>query len=525
MLLLSASAAGFTHAAFGQEIPGVVRSEVGAVGVADSAPRSRGRGWSTEASVTALATLTNNANYGSTDVRAGDLVLEVIPALRLSREGRRLRVNGYLAFDALAYVDGTQVSRVLPKANVAANVEAIENLFFVDASIFADQLIVNPYVPGSGFASTNNLYTSTQARLAPYFKGNIGRNVNWQLRSDNSYTWTSQTDTPLDNTYYVRNLAEIVRDPTPVGVTLRLVNDVTRFKDQVQQDQTLDTALALVDYAFSPQLAVGLRGGYEKTNYTGDETAGPIYGVTARWQPSPVTSLVGYWEDRFFGPSYQVEFSHRQRRLASSFSSYRTITTYPQVLFQLPSTSSVSGLLDAILVARFPDPVERATQVRDLVVRQGLPQSLPAGTYIYNQSANILTGASINWALTGVRNILAFGLFYLKTELLPDARVPPSFLVFNNSVQQGGGLTLSHRVSRVVTANGAVSTQYTRGFDANEGLNARENIASLQFNWQVSPRSTAFVGARYQVQTTTSAALAATESSEAAVFTGLFHRM
>ena len=169
------------------------------------------------------------------------------------------------------------------------------------------------------------------------------------------------------------------------------------------------------------------------------ETSGPIYGGNLTWRPSPLTFFDGYWEERFYGPSYQYQFTHRQRRVATTISGYRTITTYPQVLFQIPSTNSVSGLLDAILVARFPDPVERAQQAQDLIARQGLPESLPAGAVIYNQSANVLTGANASWALIGVRNTLALNLFYLKTETLPDPRVPPSFLILNNSIQQGGG--------------------------------------------------------------------------------------
>ena len=76
------------------------------------------------------------------------------------------------------------------------------------------------------------------------------------------------------------------------------------------------------------------------------------------------------------------------------------------MLFQIPSTTSVSGLLNAILVARFPDPVERAQQVQDLIMRQARPSLFPAGAYIYNQSANILTGANASWALIGTRNTL-----------------------------------------------------------------------------------------------------------------------
>ena len=70
-----------------------------------------------------------------------------------------------------------------------------------------------------------------------------------------------------------------MRAPTPLGLTLRLTNDLTRIQDQVQPDQTLNTALAIVDYAFTPQFTFGLRGGYENTTYTAIEEAGPIYGA------------------------------------------------------------------------------------------------------------------------------------------------------------------------------------------------------------------------------------------------------
>jgi uncharacterized protein (PEP-CTERM system associated) len=349
--------------------------------------------------------------------------------------------------------------------------------------------------------------------------------VNWQVRSDNSFTWSSRPDDPLGNAYYVRNLAEVERTPTPFGWIVRLTNDLTRTDNQVQPDQTLNTALAIFNYAFTPQFTFGLRGGYENTTYTAVETAGPIYGANLAWYPSPLTSVVGYWEERFYGPSYQFVASHRQRRVASSFSFYRTISTYPQVLFQVPATTSVSGMLNTILLGRFPDPVQRADAVQDLMTRQGLPQSLPGGAYIYNQSANILTGGNANWALIGVRNTLSLNLFYLKTSYLPDPRVPPTFLAFNNSIQQGGGITLSHTVTPVVSLNGGLGTSYTRGFGPTEGTNSRQNTVSLQSNWTVSPRTSAFLGTFYQYQTSTNVALLAGNQSQFAVFAGLFHRL
>ena len=165
-------------------------------------------GWWSETSITTQATLTNNANYGESEVREGDLIIQLIPTWTFHREGAQLRVAGSVALDMLGYVNGVQTSSILPQANILANLEAIENLFFVDASIVVDQFVENPFLPSSAYSSTNNLYTTTNARLAPYFKGNIGQYVSWQIRSDNTYTWTSQSDSPLENAFYVRNLAD-----------------------------------------------------------------------------------------------------------------------------------------------------------------------------------------------------------------------------------------------------------------------------------------------------------------------------
>jgi uncharacterized protein (PEP-CTERM system associated) len=496
-------------------------------GAAAEGTRRGGQRWYTEASVTGLTTVTNNANYGEGGggLKEGDVILELIPSLRFNREGARLRVSGDIALDMLAYLDGTQVNRILPQASVLANLEAVDNLFFVDASFTANQQVENPFLPRTGFASTNNLYTYAQTRLVPYLRGNFGPLIEWQLRSDNSYTWTTQTTDPLSDVYFGSHLAEVTRQPTPFGLTLRASSDVTRFKDQVQPDQTLKTALAILDYAFTPQFTFGLRGGYEVTTYTADETSGPIYGANLAWRPSPLTSAIGYWEHRFYGPSYQFDVTHRHRRLASSLSFYRTITTYPQLLFRIPPTGNVSGLLDAIMVARFPDPVERAREVQDLIARQALPESLPGGAFIYNQSANILTGASATTALVGARNTISLNIFYLKTELLPDARLPPTFVVSNNSEQYGAGVSLSHRLSPVASVTGTVSGLETRGFGPTEGLRTQQGLASLQLNWQASPRTTWFVGTRYQYQTDEGTVASLADSSEAAIFAGLIHRL
>ena len=131
---------GIMPPAAGQTLPAGAGYQVGQ-GLDLQAAGRPGLGWWNEFSITTQATLTNNANYGTSGVREGDLILELIPTWNFHREGARLRVDGSVALDMLGYVNGVQVSSILPQANILANLEAIDNLFFVDASILVDQLV------------------------------------------------------------------------------------------------------------------------------------------------------------------------------------------------------------------------------------------------------------------------------------------------------------------------------------------------------------------------------------------------
>ncbi len=142
----------------------------------------------------AQATLTNNANYEQSAQREGDLVFNVLPAVGFPREGPRLRVDGAASLNLIGYADGTQTSRMLPQANILANLEAIDQLFYIDAALQANQSLINPFLPRSDASSTFNKYTYVQGSVAPYLQGNFANDWRYLVRSDNSYTYTTQSD-------------------------------------------------------------------------------------------------------------------------------------------------------------------------------------------------------------------------------------------------------------------------------------------------------------------------------------------
>ena len=110
-----------------------------------------------------------------------------------------------------------------------------------------------------------------------------------------------------------------------------------------------------------------------------------------------------------------------------------------------------------------------------------------------------------------------------KTELLPDAAIPPTFINLNNNVQTGASLTLSHRLTPVVSVNATAGWSETRGFDQSAGLVTDHSIFRVQVSRQLSPRTNAFIGARYQQEDSTSGGIG--DRNEAAIFVGLFHQL
>jgi uncharacterized protein (PEP-CTERM system associated) len=129
-----------------------------AAAVATAPDVARAQSWRTDSSVTAQATVTNNANYGVGDAES-DVVLNIVPAIGFAREGGRLHVDGSAALNMIGYVQGSQTSRIFPQIDILAELEAIEDIFFIEGAVIANQDLLNPFLPRSDESSTFNKYT------------------------------------------------------------------------------------------------------------------------------------------------------------------------------------------------------------------------------------------------------------------------------------------------------------------------------------------------------------------------------
>ena len=480
--------------------------------------------WTVDASVTTQATVTDNSAFEESRIEGpNDVVLTVAPSLTFRREGARLRAGGTVGLSAAHYVDGTQAGRLVPAGNVGATLEAIERSFFIDAAAVVTQTRSNPFAPRAAGVPTVDRLQTAQARISPYLQGSPSPNLRYLVRSENSWTDTRAKGRPAGelNGYVGRHFAEIERLPRPWGLALQAERTATRFTDTTQGTLTLDVARVRTDYAFGPELVLGLRAGYERNNYVlGDQGNGSIYGAEAMWRPTERTDLNAHWEHRFFGSGWRASFAHRRPRVAFNALLSRDVGSAPQSLFTLAPTDDVAALMDAAFTTRVPDPVERARLVQDVIARQGLPTSLGAPLTIYTQRISLISSRSVSVVLLGARSSIALTGFYLRTEDLPDSVFAVLSTAAENNTQRGGTLTYSHQMTPLTSLNATYGYTRTRALRAIAPDASDQHSLRVQTQHRLGPKTSGFVGARYQLFNSSTT----NDAREKAAFAGLTHR-
>ena len=484
-------------------------------------PCARAERWSVDAGVSSQLTWSSNGELGIGNGRE-DAILDLRPHLTIRAEGPRLRLSGSAALSGITSANGTQPSRVLPQVELNARLEAIERLLFLEAGVRALQTSQNPFGALPEAATSQNTLTTTLARFSPSIEAAAGPRSRYRLRSDNSWTHESGSAiTPLTSAaagYFGRHSLMFEQDPRPLGWRLEAERSVTRYRDQTQPSLNLDLARASVDYALTDDFSAGVRVGREHTSLVTADDQRTLYGVQARWQPSPRTQLSVFEEKRFFGPSWRLGFDHRTPQIAWNIVWSRTLDTAPQSLFDLPASENVAALLDAIFTSRYPDPIERARAVQDFIARQGLPTSTLHPTSLFAQRLSLVNLRNASVALIGVRNTVTLAGFESRTEDAADAGSFAGGTAATNNTQQGASLSLTHRLTPQMGMT--VSADWSRIQALRAPDRTTQRAARAQLNLQLSPKTGAFIGARYRKLESN----VTPQGHEGAVSAGLDHR-
>ncbi len=453
-----------------------------------------------DASIGSKLTYTDNALYGVAEPKS-DFILEVLPRVVISGEGSRVRLAGTAELAALTYAGGTRPSRLLPLGDLIALVKPVDNFLFVESELRSTQEIENAFGARSAGRTDATTHSVRELRISPYVESATGGGLRYGVRSDNLRVqearrggFETQVDAPSSSGYFGHHSLHVSQDPRPFGWRIEAERNDTRYSDSTQPSVVQDTARAIVDYALAYDLDVGVRAGYERNSFFSTDRFRPIYGLEVKWRPSARTNLTAFEEKRYFGQARQFSFDHRMRVLAWSMLFSRGTETATQGLFQLPATGNVAALLDGLFAARYPDPAERARQVQLFIAQQGLPESTQQPTNLLSQRLSLVTAGNASVALNGARNSLVLSGYYRRTVDAPDAGGLATGRAFNNNVQRGAELALSHRLTPVVNVTIAGTFSRIQALASVGSERTTEAGARANLTFRLSPKTSLAVG-------------------------------
>lgn len=465
-----------------------------------------GAEWKPSLSVSGTSTLTDNARLAPEGREEADLLNLVTPTLGVNKDGARLKVNARYSPTLLWYTGGSVASSVRNTLLSNANLEVIDNFFYVDGRANIFQTFLSPFGPQPGDigSSTANRTEVTTLGISPYIRGRLPGGSQYSIRDDVNYTTFSAGERPdtlgnsvaarwdgVGGTFIVPSFDYNYNSVT-YGTQPAFVSQLARLR-----------ATANVD----TDLQVFATGGYESNDFVFTEQKGAIYGGGFNWKPSPRTDVRVGVERRFFGNSYNFDATYRTAFTAWSVRAARQIQTSQQQFQQFtnPSTSSLRATLDALFAPLIPDPIQRQQFIDQFLIQSGIGSSLGGPTPIFTPRVFLIESVEPSVAIKGSRTTVTMSVYYRKTSPLSDAVATGAVDPFNNFstiTQRGGSVIVSHKLDPMLTTNISVNRLYTEGAATAAGTPAFESVQTI-FNAglsrQISPKTYATVGLRWQV--------------------------
>jgi uncharacterized protein (PEP-CTERM system associated) len=445
----------------------------------------------------ATGTLTNNVNL-STEKKS-DFILGITPGIQLG--GQSARVRGFLNYNLTANFYASDMNRASFTNNLLAqaNVEAIDNWLFVDASASVSQQLINPFGTQSSDTSfkNNNQTQVTTVRISPYVSGQIAGQVNYLGRA--FYSGTNSGTSQASNSSVWGALLSF--DSTTRWSRLSWGLDFSYREAAFQGTRTEFDQLnvASLTYAVTDDLKVTARGNVETSNLVSiDSETTTGWGMGLRWNPSPRTNLVLEYDQRVFGSSHLYSFFYFAPRSVWAISSVQRLSTGQFGT----GVGAVGGSTFDVLFAQFatlePDPVARAQLVNAFIQTNGLNPGTSTGTTFLPNQVTLETNQEASVALQGTRSTVIFSIFQTEAQALQSVLLnPDSNLAGGNVITwQGGGVNWAHRL----TPRDSVVLN-VRGRRTTESIGSDESTlwtGIATWSRQLSQRATMSLAARYQ---------------------------
>lgn len=464
-------------------------------GISASFP-ARAESWTFTPHLEAQGSYSDNVTLAAPGQERGDTILEVSPGIAIHGDGARVKMNLDYSWQTLTYLDHSSNDTSNNMLSATANVEAIENWFYIDATAGISQQNISAFGPQpvDNINVTGNRTTVSSYSISPYIKGVVGSGVAYQLRFNTQVADSGASQLPRSQTnQWVGSL----QGGTPLSVLNWGVDYNRASTDYAANTSTeTETYRGSLYFRVDPELNLSVNAGYEKNNYLVGKQSGGTHGFGFQWTPAATTSLVGERDQRLFGPGYSLAFKHRMPMSALDVAFTRDLTTTSTVLF-----SGLGTTLAQLLANALPQPPAGTPDNRLALATNLLGPSanlVPTLGFLTNQII-LQKRLQASYALIGARNTLTFTAFRADSQSVAEGLAADANSGgFYTIAQKGLSVTWSHTLS----ALSSVNTSYARTLNAGDGIagqTSTQNSLIVNLTTKLSPKTNTSFGLRHVV--------------------------
>jgi uncharacterized protein (PEP-CTERM system associated) len=375
----------------------------------------------------------------------------------------------------------------------------VENRVFVDIGGSISQQAISPFgtqAADTAVANSNRTEVSTFS-VSPYARGRLGNFAEYEARLSYAATRSNSSSTSDQSTSAAQLRLGSGTALTKLGWSAQASH--TEIDYSLGRRTEDDLARGVLSWAITPELSVGAIGGTESNNYVSqNKESHTISGFNVNWKPSERTTLSAERENRFFGESHAVTFTHRTARTIWAFSDVRDVSTNPGQ----PTLGSLGTAFD-LFFQQFatvePDPVARRQLVNNFLQSNGIgPSSQLFGAFL-TSAVTLQRAQNVSVALLGIRDTLTFTASKSENQQL-DAVTPLND--FSLLRQRGLAVDLAHRLTPISTVSLNALYQRASGSLASQTTTLKSIAAA--WSSRLGRRTDLALGARHAVFDSTS---------------------
>lgn len=454
--------------------------------------------WTITPSISINETMTDNVDQVEKH-RTSSLVTDVVPGINIVGTGDRVKLRFDYQMHNLYYSDDSSRNNHQNFLNAAGTLEALENWLFIDANASISQQNLSAF-RGATYSSvdTNNSNNTTETstyRLSPYFRGMFGSSAEYELRYNLAKTTSDES-----NTYDTETRALVAKlKGTPRLSKFGWALDASTQKSEFDngRDNEADLLRGVLTYQYDPQFRVSLIAGRESNDYVSvDKKSHTIKGLGVEWSPTERTLLSASREDRFFGNSDSISFTHRTARTAWKFRQTKdTVTSTNQTMGGI---GTYLDLFNSLVVST--DPVDKENKVNELLKKFNLsPDAQLQGGFV-TTGVTLQERRELSFAILGVRNSITFAATQSDSENLSQGTglgwfAGTEFANVNRVRQTGASVNWSHKLTGLSTLTGGFSRLKSEGRGGST-VSTDEDLFTVNFLTKLGPQTDVGVGFR-----------------------------